>query len=328
MKKTLPIHLALFVMLLTMVSCSSGTEPKTISPTSTEFPSGEIAKYVEIVNQPAELSFSEQKGSIDKQWIRLKTKLKATDYYDEIDEYDYRDMSFTKLLSVAMVSLVDDNGNSIRDLSIRNEDILKLKKLISGESDDDEEEIIFEDSYFNHKGAVQWYKETTHFTPYLTGDIYFPTKNSNTTIVLNEEEDDDDVVADVFDEDDVVLPSQLKGKVEVIKAKKSVGKYGNPTVEITFNLISTVDTGPLCSRGGQMWIVGVGQDEDGVDVKELLPNYKEWRSDDMDGTKFKDFLEGDPDDTITLEFVGSKDDSSNVASDLQKVERFKLRLTN
>ena len=84
----------------------------------------------------------------------------------------------------------------------------------------------------------------------------------------------------------------------------------------------------MCSECGQMWIVGVGQAENGVDVKELLPNYREWRSGDSDGSEFKEFLESEPDETITLEFTGDKESSSNVESDLEKVKKFKLKITN
>ena len=84
----------------------------------------------------------------------------------------------------------------------------------------------------------------------------------------------------------------------------------------------------MCSSYGQMWIVGVGQNASGVDVKELLPNYKEWRSDDSDGDQFKSFHEGSPGETITLDFTGSKDNSNNVSADLAKVAKFKLKITN
>ena len=40
-----------------------------------------------------------------------------------------------------------------------------------------------------------------------------------------------------FELSNVLLPSQLKGKVEVINAEKSVGSYGYPSMEITFKLL-------------------------------------------------------------------------------------------
>ena len=126
----------------------------------------------------------------------------------------------------------------------------------------------------------------------------------------------------------VLLPSQLKGKVEVINAEKSVGSYGFPEMDITFKLLRTVNTSSMRSEYGQMWIVGVGQTENGVDVKELLPNYREWRSKDYDGKEFKAFLEGEPGETITLEFTGDNESSKDVAADLKKVKKFKLKITN
>ena len=125
--------------------------------------------------------------------------------------------------------------------------------------------------------------------------------------------------------ENVKLPSQLKDKVEVVKVSKKVGSSNYPEVTITFKLLSTVNTKPLCSSGGQMWIIGVGQDEDGADVEELLPGYREWRSGDSRGDQFKGFLESDPGETITLSFTGGK--SANVRADLEKVKKFKLKLT-
>lgn len=130
-----------------------------------------------------------------------------------------------------------------------------------------------------------------------------------------------------FELSNVLLPSQLKGKVEVIHAEMSVGSLDYPSMEITFKLLSTINTSSMCSQYGQMWIVGVGQTENGVDVKELLPSYREWRSDDSDGREFKEFLESEPGETITLEFTGANK-SSNVKSDLEKVKKFKLKIKN
>lgn len=142
------------------------------------------------------------------------------------------------------------------------------------------------------------------------------------------EGEDGDSSEPSFSTSNVILPSQLKGKVSVISASKSVDSYGFPEVSVTFKLLSKVNTKSMCSSYGQMWIVGVGQNASGVDVKELLPNYKEWRSDDSDGDQFKSFLEGSPGETITLDFTGSKDNSNNVSADLAKVAKFKLKITN
>lgn len=321
MKKIFTIITVLAMAML--VSCSSGVEPKEITPTSTEFTSGELAKYIEVVDQPSELTFSETEGSIPAQYIRLKVTLRLTK--DGIKDVDARDIDFTSLLAVAIINLVDENGSNVQDLSVKNEDILKLKKLLTG-SVGDSEEIIFEGEYHNHDDAPKWFEQTIKFTPYLTGDITTEGSSSN-------EEKSDEVIETSeensgFELSNVLLPSQLKGKVEVISAEKSVGSYGYPEMEITFKLLSTVNTSSLCSEYGQMWIVGVGQTENGVDVKELLPNYREWRSGDSDGNEFKAFLESEPGETITLEFTGDKDSSNDVESDLEKVKKFKLKLTN
>lgn len=129
-----------------------------------------------------------------------------------------------------------------------------------------------------------------------------------------------------FDVANVIMPHQLKGKVEAIRAKKYVNPDGFPMMEITFKLIGTVKTSSLVGSTNQMWIIGIGQTEEGVDVAELLPSYREWRcNQDTDGSKFKSFLESEPDETITLVF--SADKSDNVKEDLGKVKKFKLMIT-
>ena len=70
------------------------------------------------------------------------------------------------------------------------------------------------------------------------------------------------------------------------------------------------------------------QTENGVDVKQLLPNYREWRTHDSDGSEFKSFLEGEIGETITLEFTGDNELSEDVEKDLEKVKKFKLLITN
>ena len=168
MKKIYSI-LTAFAMAM-LVSCSSGVALKEITPTSTEFISGELGKYIEVVDQPSELTFSETEGSIPAQYIRLKVALRLTK--DGIKDVDARDIDFTGLFSVAIINLVDENGSEVQDLSVKKEDLLKLKKLLTG-SVGDTEEIIFEGEYHNHDDAPKWFEQASKFTPYLTGDIRF-----------------------------------------------------------------------------------------------------------------------------------------------------------
>lgn len=308
--------------MFTLVSCSD-VGSKQITPTSTEFTSGDLAKYIEVVDQPSELLFDEKDGAIATQYIRLKVTLRMTK--DGLKNVDARDINFTGLLSVATINLVDENGSKIQDLSIKSEELLKLQKLLTG-SEGDTQEIVFEGEYHNGDDAPKWFEQASKFTPYLTADI--STEGASSEETESEETSESTEGASSFDLNNVLLPSQLKGKVEVISAEKSVDSYGFPSMNITFKLLSKVNTSSMCSEYGQMWIVGVGQTENGVDVKELLPNYREWRSGDSDGKEIKGFLEGEPGETLTLEFTGSKDSSSNVESDLEKVKKFKLKITN
>lgn len=138
-----------------------------------------------------------------------------------------------------------------------------------------------------------------------------------------------------FEVANVVLPSKISDNVEVVSAEKSIDSYGYPNIEVTFKLLNTVDTSSLVGSTGQMWIYGTAQDENGKVVKTITPNYNEWRSEDSDGSKMKDFLEAKPGETITLSFSGSngKDmsvetipEGSNMETEFNKVKKLKLNL--
>ena len=158
------------VLLAALCSCSSSNEPKEISPTSTDFTSGELAKLIEVVDEPCQLSYVEQDGAIATQFIKLKVKLRLTKESPKLKEVDARDINFTGLLSVATVILTDENETKIQDLKVKSEELLKLKKLLQGD-EGDEDTITFEEEFHNSEDAPKWFEQATAFTPYLTGDI-------------------------------------------------------------------------------------------------------------------------------------------------------------
>lgn len=158
------------VLLAALCSCSSSNEPKEISPTSTDFTSGELAKLIEVVDEPCQLSYVEQDGAIATQFIKLKVKLRLTKESPKLKEVDARDINFTGLLSVATVILADENETKIQDLKVKSEELLKLKKLLQGD-EGDEDTITFEEEFHNSEDAPKWFEQATAFTPYLTGDI-------------------------------------------------------------------------------------------------------------------------------------------------------------
>ena len=59
-----------------------------------------------------------------------------------------------------------------------------------------------------------------------------------------------------------------------------------------------------------------------------MPNYDQWRTNDSNGSEFKEFLEGEPGNTITLEFTGTSSEYSESCDNekgLPKVSKFKLK---
>ena len=216
-----------------MTSCASGNEPKLINPTSTEFTTGEIAKYVEIVDEPSELSFAVREGSIETQYIRLKVTLKMVK--DGIKDVDPRDIELGGFLSAAIINIIDENDTKIQDLKVKDDDMLKLKKLLTGNKNDTAV-ITFEGEYHNDD-APKWFKQAVKFTPADTGDIILGSENTSDTENVSESEtigvDTEEVESVEVDNDyDAMLDKYEKFCNEYIKLiKKAKGRDINSLPE-------------------------------------------------------------------------------------------------
>jgi hypothetical protein len=162
--------LLIALLLLSILGLSCSNEPKKITPTSTEFTSGQLSKLIEVVNEPSELTFSEQDGSIKTQYIQLNVKLKLKKETPEWKNKDPQDLDFISLLSVAVIKLVDEKGTDVQEIQIKDTDLLKLKKLLLS-SVGSTENILFVGEFHNSDDAPKWFSNATQFTPYLTADV-------------------------------------------------------------------------------------------------------------------------------------------------------------
>lgn len=309
MKKLFVYSLAIAFLSMVMIGCGEkkSKEKLSIKPEKTKI-QGDLRDYYEVVDHEYVFKTGDGLSKLIIELKRTNTLLPDTFKNAKVSSiYDYDDQ--TDLILGISSELLDENNGIIFKTEEASEDS-EMKSLFAlAEGETASITLLVEDEF--------WIDGTWDRASKF---------RVNTYIQENDEKESEETSS--FELSNVLLPSQLKGKVEVINAEKSVGSYGYPSMEITFKLLSTVNTSSMCSEYGQMWIVGVGQTENGVDVKELLPNYREWRSGDSHGNEFKEFLESEPDETITLEFTGSKESSNDVESDLEKVKKFKLKITN
>lgn len=191
------IYLCSFILLVFATSCGGGsTKPKEIEPSTTEFRSGELARYIEVESEASQLTYSEVKGAIGTQYIRLNVPVKMVK--DGFKDVDPRDISFISLLAVAVVDLIDENGSKVQDLDLKSDDYLKLKKLLTQE-EGATEILVFEGEFHNHEDAPKWFEAAVGYTPTLTADIQINNSSisSNAEVVeeiavVDSDEDSDD----------------------------------------------------------------------------------------------------------------------------------------
>lgn len=325
MKKTLFLAIAAMILALAASSCGGGGNSKSLTCEDKEFSGGTVADCIEIADNTAELTFSTVKGGIDKQVFTLKVKLEKT--HKGFEGLSPRDIEIGGFYP-ATVKLLDDNGAEIQQLSIGDQ-VDKLKKLLVapvGTADT----ITFTADFHNSEAAPEWFKQISKFKGGEVGSVgdLRQAATQAQSVVSASEPKEGQASAPTntgnFNLAGISLPSVLKGKVEIVEASKYV-ENNFPYMSITFKLLKPINTSSLTSPYGQMWIVGAGQNANGTNIKAFMPNYGEWRSQDSDGREFKNFLEGEPGETINLVFSGDKCDEA--ATELEKVVKFKLWLT-
>lgn len=311
MKKNLFKIALLFGATMFFSACGGGGDKLSMTPETTKI-SGQLADCFEVVD--GECSVALKDGEVERGavWnIKVRRTEAPLPFNEGVNLCSYASFRTDgQYYQVGFgLTVTDANGSVVRtvaptELPYSSEDIENILKLKPGE-----EGVIrwrLEDEE-NNLDATLKFKLSSAYE--LQGEAAAPQADMS------------------FDLENVLLPSQIKDKVEVISAQKHMTRTGYPAITIAFKLLEKVNTAPMSTRYGQMWIVGVGQTEEGVDVMGILPSYKEWRTRDSEGSIFKSFLESEPGETVTLEFTGSNN-SEDVKGDLAQVKKFKLKITH
>ena len=126
-----------------MASCSSNA-PRMINPTSADFASGGVAHYLQVANQPAELSLSRSEEDASMRYIRLKTILAMKS--DGLRKTKADDVKFPDTLAAAAVTLVDGEGAPVAELRLSDASLPALRKLLTGNAGDTTQ-VVFEAAY-------------------------------------------------------------------------------------------------------------------------------------------------------------------------------------
>lgn len=299
-------------------SCSSSVAPKEILPSSTDFTSGELAKLIEVVDEPCQLSYAEKDGASGSQYIMLKVKLRLTKESQDLQAVDPRDIDFSSLSSVAVVKLQDENGIMLQELRVKSEDLLKFKKFLQMKVGD-EETITFEEEFHNSLEAPKWYEQTSTFSPYLTGGISAPNVEEVAQFGLNLSGvfgGSDDAVLTYDDKtDDGVVEFTVNGVKNVRKVK--MGSYDSVTNTLIMNEFYT--SGKYVGDFKGTWKDGVYQ---GVftNTKGGSVNFK------LQGTGNDKFDNADyssnDNGSVTIEKGGSEDWDALLSTYEQYVDKY------
>ncbi|MBE6240602.1 MAG: hypothetical protein E7115_03800 [Bacteroidales bacterium] len=295
MKKILTIATAL-VTFFALASCGGGNKQKeaeltekALTLTETNFDSNdyELANYISIVDNEYAL-----KKNADTLSLELKIKLTK-------ENPEFKGLSIDQILledSYTVAVFLTDGTESITSMFIEdNDQVNAIKTLLQGNVGD-ELNLKFTEITPDAKQII---KKATSIEPYRVSqyiDLDTPearrAKHPGYVLVEN-----------------VKLPKSISGSVELVANEDGyfpiyLDEYNYPSIDFTFKLLKSVNTAPLSSAYGQMWLNGVPQKSNGANVKDLIPSYDEWRSDDSDGRQFKNFLEGEVGETITMTFTG------------------------
>ena len=326
---------AAIVAAFTMVSCGGGgngkksdkkdiTE-KNIKTSQVKFDSADqLSEYIEIVDTEHLLKYDGE-NEYGSETLSLTMKIRLAKENPEFQEAGADKIIFEDSFGVTLAVFIEDSNNeSLEGFYIYKSDpqTEAIKKLLTGKVGDELELKLVLDGVYQAKEVLA---DTDHITPYCVSEtisLDTPAGRAAKQKAMAAR------YPSVLQPENVILPSSLKGSVEVINGVDGfipvfVGEYGYAEVHITFKLLKTVNTSPLCTPYGQMWLAGVPQDSAGRNISDLIPSYDEWRSQDSDGSEFKAFLESEPGETITMEFTGTE----ATFNECKGIGRFKLFTT-
>lgn len=167
-----------FVMtavLAVMASSCSKEETKVINPSDTSFSSGELGKYIEVVEQPSIVTCSKREsafgGYLYDVTVPVTVRLKKE--HHACSRADLQDIDFISLLCVATVQLQDANGVELHDADLADGQSKKLKRLLQGHAGDTVS-VIFTGYVDEDK-----FESFVAYSPYLSADIRVETPDES-----------------------------------------------------------------------------------------------------------------------------------------------------
>ncbi len=170
MKKIFKLSVMAMCIAGLLVSCSGEKAPKQISFTSTEFQDGDLSNYIEIVNEPVEfILIKKTENAFLPNIFSTKVKIRLTRENPKFKQVDANDLEFNGW-SIATISAIDKNEENIMELSLKDEDRLKLKKLLQSPVNT-EETFTFRKEYYDDDIVNTWFDNTVSFTPNRSCDI-------------------------------------------------------------------------------------------------------------------------------------------------------------
>lgn len=302
MKKII-INLLTIASIFAIASCGgSGNQKKaknlteaTLSLQSTDFANEyDLAEYISFVDKEYTLKKNNETVSLE---MTIKLTKENPEFKAVSTDQIVIDDHFGTAIAVFITNGEDNDDSTLAGLYIytSDEQVEGIKNLLQGNVGD-ELTIKFSQEEFEAQKILNNAKTIVPYCVASTVELDTPearrAKHPGYVLVEN-----------------IKLPASIKNKVEVVGNEDGyfplyLDKYNYPSIDVTFKLLETVNTEPLASSYGQMWLHGVPQKSNGANVSDLLPSYGEWRSDDSDGRMFKNFLESEPGETITLTFNG------------------------
>lgn len=320
--------LSLLGIILMLTGCNSMPDTTPVQPKTTEV-TGTGDKQIAVVEELYNITAREtSKGS--GVWL-LTTRIKFNTMSEEL-----------KVTDAPVLMLLDETDQPIADavFKLGNNAVDTRSKTLFQEfavkTDGTEQSFTFYLNLADKDQIIDILKKTKSFVVEVVGEGI----GSGRATASSDTDEETDATAPSGVE--VILPPSIKNNVEVVSASDvEIDSDSYPSISVTFKLSGKANTAALTGSTNQMWIVGVPQDASGASVRDIIPNYGEWRTDDSDGNEFKEFLEGEVGSTITMTFTGDnctelfeKDQDkidagrNKVEKASAKVKKLKLKITN
>lgn len=162
---SLTVILSLITLVITATGC--GKSSKEISPTATEFSSGDLSKFIEVEDEPVTVEI--KKNDEGQKVVKMKVTLKLAREAAEFRNAEPTDIQVSDMKHALMIQLLSKDDEVLKNLSLDEDDVAEIKNLLRSSADATAQVTFTRE--LDDDEDTDWFSDVESFQPSGTASV-------------------------------------------------------------------------------------------------------------------------------------------------------------